>query len=191
MFSKSHPLRGIPVLGYTTRRHLILDLDNTTLFLARWVVRKIMTEWPKVGDCIILKSSEKPDQIRLIHNKWGRPLLYHDRINYHLVFDNGIGYNSCVRICRVLAGLGILNPDYVKIRQFRGDMTLRVGTLITYNEVKYPPVYLAKLHNRFTVRRDGFIGQYLKFKKNAELCFLPLLEPVDIADDSSNSPDSD
>ncbi len=191
MFSKSPHPRGLPVLGYTTRRHLILDLDNTTIDGALWVAHKIMFEWPKVGDCAILRSSVKPDQIRLIHNKWGRPLLYHDRNNYHLVFDNGIGYNSCVRICEVLAGLGILNPDYVKIRQFRGDMTLRVGVLITYNEIKYSPVFRWKASNFLTKRKDGYIDHYLEFKKSAERALFALTDTIDITDHGRNGPNRD
>lgn len=150
-----------------------------------------MWEYHKVGDCLILRSSEKPDQIRMIFNKWGRPLIYHDRSNYHLIFDNGIGYNLSCRICETLAGLGILNPDYVKIRKFRGDMTLRVGMLITYNEIKYPPVVLKRVYNNFTTRKDGFIGQYLEFKKNSELCFIALTDSVNISQNSRDRTDSD
>lgn len=169
MSSKSHPPRPAPVLGYTTRRHLILDLDNTTLSYARAIVKKIQWEWPKVGDAIILSSSEKPDRVRLVHNRWGRPLLYHDRHNFHIVFDNGIGYNLSCRICAVLAEIGILNRDYVKIREFRGDMTLRIGPLITHDEVKGPPKLRARVFNNYTDRHDGFIDHYLKIKKMGEL----------------------
>ncbi len=189
MSSKSPPRRGLPVLGYTTRRHLILDLDNTTIDGARWVTKKIMLEWPKVGDCLILRSSDKPDRIRLVHNKWGRPLLYHDRSNFHLVFDNGIGYNLSCRICGVLAGLGILNPDYLKIRKFRGDMTLRVGMLIKYNEIKYPPILEKLTYNNFTSRRDGFIDHYLEFKINAERALLSLTDTIHVPDHGRNGPD--
>lgn len=164
--------RGLPNIGYTTRRHLILDLDNSSLSYVRAMARKIMWEWPKVGDCLILCSSEKPDKIRLIFNKWGRPLLIHDRHNFHLIFDNGIGYNLSCRICWVLAELGILNPDYVKIREFRGDMTLRVGPTFTHDEVKPPPKVVERVYNNYTTRRDGYIDQYLKMKKIGELLLL-------------------
>ena len=167
----SPPRRGFPIVGYTTRRHLILDLDNTTEYGARAIVKKIQWEWPKVGDCLILKSSEKPDRVRLIFNKWGRPLLIHDRRNFHLVFDNGIGYNLSCRICRVLAELRILNPDYVRIREFRGDMTLRVSPAVLYNEVKPIPSIVEWVYTAYTTRRDGYIQNYLKVKKGVEMLF--------------------
>jgi hypothetical protein len=162
----------MPVLGYTTRRHLILDLDNTTAGYVRVMARRIMAEWPKVGDCLILCSSEKPDWVRLVYNKWGRPLIIHDRHNFHLIFDNGIGYTLSCRICRVLAELGILNEDYVKIREFRGDMTTRVGPTLLYDEVKPPPRVVERVYNNYTTRRDGYIELYLKMKKIGDLLLL-------------------
>lgn len=187
-FALSHP-RGYPIIGYTTRRHLIIDLDNTTGRGARSIVKKIMREWPKVGDCLILSSSTKPDRIRLVHNKWGRPLLYHDRENFHVIFDNGIGYNTSCRICRVLAGLGILNPDYMKIREFRGDMTLRISPSRLYNEEKPIPQIVEWVYNNFTTRRDGYIQHYLKVKKGVECLFLRLGYTEHVADNRPYDPD--
>jgi len=189
MYSASSPRRGSPIIGYTTRRHLILDLDNANRLGARAIAKKIMWEWPKVGDCLILSSSTKPDRIRLVHNKWGRPLLYHDRENFHLIFDNGIGYNLSCRICRVLAGLGILNPDYVKIREFRGDMTLRISPAYLYDEVKPIPHIVEWVYNDFTTRRDGYIRHYLKVKKGVERLFACLLDTENVADYRTHDPD--
>lgn len=182
MSSESRLPRGLPIVGYTTRRHLILDLDNTTRYGARAITKKIQWEWPKVGDCLILSSSVKPDRVRLIFNKWGRPLVVHDRRNFHLIFDNGIGYNLSCRICRVLAGLGILNPDYVRIREFRGDMTLRISPAVLYNEIKPIPSIVAWVYNDYTTRRDGYIRHYLRVKKGAEILFSGLLDSKRVAD---------
>ena len=166
--SKKPTGRGGLILGYTTRRHLILDLDNTGLDYAIRMALLIMQEWPRVGDCLILESTTQPDQVRLAYNKWGRVLVIHDRPNYHLVFDNLIGYNTAGRICRVLAGLGVLEEDYEKIREFRGDMTLRVSEAVMMDLTKPVPREAAHCHNMRTTRSDGYIGDYRKFKKIGE-----------------------
>jgi len=167
-FSKKPTGRGGLILGYTTRRHLILDLDNTGLDYALRMVELIMDEWPRVGDCLVLESTTQPDQVRLAYNKWGRVLVIHDRPNHHLVFDNIIGYNTAGRICRVLAGLGVLEEDYDKIREFRGDMTLRVSEAVMMDLTKPVPRETAYCHNMRTTRSDGYIREYRKFKKIGE-----------------------
>lgn len=188
-FSVSATRRGAPVLGYTTRRHLILDLDNTSLDYARRMARMIQREYPKVGDCLIVRTSDKPDRVRLIYNKWGRPLVRHDRQNFHLVFDNLIGYNSCCRIIVTLAGLGILNRDYVRIREFRGDMTLRVSEAYLMDEVKPVPDVLEWVINKVPRVGDGYIDHYLKFRKIGESLSLALAHTVSVPDDRGNPAD--
>uniref|UniRef100_A0A6M3X511 Uncharacterized protein n=1 Tax=viral metagenome TaxID=1070528 RepID=A0A6M3X511_9ZZZZ len=190
-FSKKPTDRGGLILGYTTRRHLILDLDNTGLEYAERMAYMIMREWPGVGDCLILQSSDYQDEVRLAYNKWGRPLVIHDRPNYHLVFDNIIGYNTAAHICRVLAGLGVLEEDYDKIREFRGDMTLRVSRAVMMDHVKPLPVECLFLHNRHTERSHGYIGYYQKFKKIGELLGDRLGHSEGVPDDGSDSPDHD
>jgi len=172
--------RGFPIIGYTTRRHLILDLDNTTKQGARSIAHMIIKEWPKVGDALILSSSPGLDRIRLVYGKWGRPLLYHDRGNFHLIFDNGIGYNLSCKICQVLAVLNVLNRDYVRIREFRGDMTLRISPSRLYDEDKPIPHIVGWVINELTTRSDRYIEHYLKVKKGVERLFtcLPDAERV-------------
>ena len=160
--------RGALILGYTTRRHLILDLDNTGLDYAARMARLIMEEWPRVGDCLILESTTQPDQVRLAYNKWGRVLVIHDRPNYHLVFDNLIGYNTAGRICRVLAGLGVLEKDYDKIREFRGDMTLRVSEAVMMDTTKPVPREVLYVFGNYPPYRGQYIREYQNFKKIGE-----------------------
>jgi len=188
--SKKPTDRGDLILGYTTRRHLILDLDNTGLDYALRMANLIMKEWPKVGDCLILESTTQPDQVRLEYNKWGRVLVIHDRPNMHLVFNNLIGYNTASRICRVLAGLGVLEPDYEKIREFRGDMTLRVSEAVMMDTTKPVPKEVAYCHNMRTARSDGYIGDYRKLKKIGELLALRGLVPEGVPDDERDGPQS-
>lgn len=177
MYSRSLPPDPIPIVGYTTRRHLILDLDSVTLYKARSIARKIMWEWPKVGDCLLILSSEGTHRLGVRYTRMGRPLVIYARDNYHLVFDNGIGYNLSCRICETLAHLGILNRDYVKIREFRGDMTLRVGPAVLLERYKPVPRVIERVFNNFTRRRDGYIPHYLRFKKKVERVFCEVATP--------------
>ncbi|GAH75622.1 unnamed protein product [marine sediment metagenome] len=151
------------------------------------MTRLIMEEWPKVGDCLILESTTQPDQVRLAYNKWGRPLVIHDRPNFHLVFDNLIGFNTAARICGVLAGLGVLEEDYEKIRAFRGDMTLRVSQAAMMDLTKPVPREAAYCHNMRTTRSDGYIGEYRSFKKIGESLALSPGHSEGVPDDQADS----
>ena len=175
--------------GYTTRRHLILDLDNSGLPHVMGLVSQIMEAWPKVGDCLILQTSKDQDQVRLAYNKWGRPLVIHDRPNHHLVFDNLIGYNTAAKICRCLAGLGVLEADYEKIREFRGDMTLRVSISIKYAGISPVPVEVAYCLNTMANCSDGYIGEYRKFRKIGERLARLGRFPEGVSYDETDSPD--
>ena len=100
-----------PVLGYTTRRHLLLDLDNTTLSKVIKLARAIMTQWAKVGDCLICLTSRKTYVIKTDYYGDNTPFTKRRSDSYHLIFDNGIGYNLCVKVCEALAALGALERD--------------------------------------------------------------------------------
>lgn len=166
---KLHPLPIKPVIGYTTRRHLLLDLDNTTLTKVEIIARAIMRQWPKVGDCLIMESSAKPLKLLVIYKPLHHPEHKIVANNYHLIFDNQIGYNLCCKIINTLAGLGILNKDYEKIREFRGDMTLRISPVTLSDGEKPAPIPRTYLKNSACARRDGRILLYLKLWKLASL----------------------
>lgn len=168
---------------------MILDLDNSGLEYAERIARMVMHEWPRVGDCLILESTTQPDRVRLSYNKWGRPLVIHDRPNHHLVYGGLIGYNTAAKICRTLAGLGVLEEDYDKIREFRGDMTLRVSPSSMMDEVKPEPRAVLYLLNDNADWSDIYIKEYLKFKKIGELLFLGVSHSKGIPDDCPNDPD--
>lgn len=165
-YRSCHP-KPTPILGYTTRRHLLLDLDNTTLYKAKRLTEKIQRQWQKVGDALILESSQGDNTQRLLYTRVGRVLTMRSLHNYHLVFDNSIGYNLSCKICETLAALNVLNRDYVKIRKFRGDMTLRVSPAILFEKVKPCPYLVAYIENPYTDRHDGFLDQYLNVLRNA------------------------
>ena len=44
---KSHPEPNL-IIGYTSRLHLMLDLDNTTITKVRWVVNMLMKKYPTI-----------------------------------------------------------------------------------------------------------------------------------------------
>lgn len=97
------------ICGYTTREHLILDLDTShSLAATIGLVRMIQHEFPDVGDCLICQSSWK---------------------GYHCIFDDKISWSRILQISSTLAGLQIVNRNYIKIRKFREDLTLRVSSI--------------------------------------------------------------
>ena len=151
------------IIGYTTRRHLLLDLDRTTLTKVAMLTRMIMAQWPEVGDALILRSSEGSGRIDTRYDNFHRPYHRLDGDSYHVVFDGLIGYNKACRIIEALAGVHILNRDYVKLREFRGDMTLRVSPQVLTSGVKPAPEPVHLISNSHTNLRGGYIQQYLEF----------------------------
>jgi hypothetical protein len=83
------------------------DLPTQVLF-----VRIMQREYPDLGTCLLVDSS--PNLV-----------LKH----YHAVFDNHVGWNRCAHVTETLASLGCLNRDYMKIRKFREDLTLRISSI--------------------------------------------------------------
>lgn len=162
--SKSSTASSLLIVGYTTRRHLLLDLDNTSLEKANRLANMIMDEWPEVGDCLVLRSSESPLRIEVKYSWNNQPWISVTRSSYHLVFDNVIGYNKACRICETLAELKILQRDYMRIRQFRGDMTLRVSEAALSTGVKPAPKPVEYLINTRQKWRDRRIDEYLSFR---------------------------
>lgn len=165
MYSKKHHPKPMPIIGYTTRTHLLLDFDNTTLTKVIKLCILIIKQYPKVGSALICLSSQKPYRQWLRYTSTAKPLICRSLPSYHAIFDNNIGYNTCGKIIETLAGLNILNEDYVKIRDFRGDMTLRISPMICTDEVKPMPKPKVYVRTRRCRKHDGMIIQYLKMLK--------------------------
>lgn len=177
------------LIGYTTRRHLILDVDDTSLTKLERIVRMILTEYPEVGDCLIMLSSNKPSHLELSYSPHRRPYHIRRSSNYHLIFNNIIGYNKCCKIIEVLARLNILNADYVKIRNFRGDMTLRVShENLSTGAVKPPPEPVELVLNLASKWSDGMINEYLAFRDAALSLASRELHTEHQADDRADGP---
>ena len=177
------------VIGYTTRKHLLLDLDDTTYIKATRVIDMLFKEFPEIGDCLIVISSVGKDEIKTKYDNFQR--LYHkrDRLNIHLIFDNLIGYNKASRICEILAGLFIINKGYSDIRRFRGDLTLRISPKVNrYKTLPYPRILAVKI-NKFKKRKDGYIRDYISLLGFSRRLFLPRTHTEHITGDSSNTRD--
>lgn len=161
IYSRSFHLKPNLIIGYTTRSHLLLDLDSTTEIQAEIIIRLIMQSYPKIGDCLLIESST-PQTIMHKRKQNNQSVLgEHKRNNYHLVFDNRIGYNLCCKIITHLAHIDILNKDYAKIRQFRGDLTLRVSPSVMSTYIKPIPKPIKLIPNNYTNKHDGMIKKYL------------------------------
>jgi hypothetical protein len=150
------------IIGYTTRRHLLLDLDNTSLGKACGMARHIMHSWPEVGSCLIVLSSSRPVKLELRYSWNNRPWIRVTRDNHHLVFNNYIGYNKIATICETLGVLNVLEGSFIKMRKFRGDLTLRVSPSILSTGVKPAPRPVVGLSNPKSTREDGAIEEYLR-----------------------------
>jgi hypothetical protein len=97
------------IVGYTTRKHLLLDLDKThSLFATEHLIRMIQKEYPDVGDCLISESSLD---------------------GFHCIFNNKISWSRIMHIARILTGLHIVNRNFTKVRMFREDLTLRISSI--------------------------------------------------------------
>jgi hypothetical protein len=125
----------------------------------------VMDEWPEVGDCLILLSSEKKIALNLRYSWNGAP--YHKQVgsSYHLVFDGLIGWNKAAHICETLAGLRILEKDYEKIRTFRGDMTLRISPVRLLTGLKPAPVCVCGIKNKGYDGSGRGISDYLNTRR--------------------------
>ena len=151
------------IIGYTTRDHLCLDLDNTSLSKVLRLVQILMQEYPHVGDAVILGSSTRKLFFKVTHPPFSTPQLRVGRNCYHVVFDNYIPYEESCVIIETLAHIGVLNEEYVRIREMRNDMTLRVTKSVLMDETKPAPVPLLIVCNPLSARHDGALAEYFRF----------------------------
>lgn len=157
------------VFGYTTRNHLIIDLDNTSYFKVSKLVDMLMRNYPEIGHCLILQSSTS----KMIEVEYLTPLAEYRkktiRNNYHAVFNNFVNYEYCCNIIEALAILGAVNADYVNIRKMRQDMTLRVSKVVNKESIKKPPLVMHFVINPYAKKQEDGIYLYMQLYK----CFMP------------------
>ena len=151
------------IWGYSTSQHLLLDLDNTTVSKVEKLVTIIQHEYKDVGSALIVESSPpKTADIHLQHcTGLHRSIQRRQLGNYHVIFSNRLSWNRIMKIVRTLAELQILNKDYVKIRGFRGDLTLRVSKKVTPDGVKEVPKPICTLF-KYAENDGNYIDDYLR-----------------------------
>jgi hypothetical protein len=138
----------------------LLDLDGTTLHNVLGLIREIMATWRNVGDALVMYSSKcTGDGVASWHPNSKR-FSRHGRQNYHVIFSNAIGYDRCVKIILTLFEFGVLNEDYIDIRKFRGDMTLRVSNKVLQERTISKPRPVAYVQNYNTVKYGHGITAY-------------------------------
>lgn len=131
MIANPHPMRDIcyengPVVGYSTTKHMLLDLDGINacqLYRALRVIENLIGHTSYVICISSIKS------IFMIRDSFDRPVFMHDvpRINVHVILEKEMNYPKITYYYDVLAGLGILDEKHVEMRRKRLDVTLRVS----------------------------------------------------------------
>ena len=94
------------VCGYSTQDHLLVDLDNCSLWQAEQIAKMIIQEWQTVGDCLVVESSSN---------------------HYHLVYDSALNWQQIYDITQTLGTLGIVEKNFMWVRELRHDLTLRIS----------------------------------------------------------------
>lgn len=167
MMSLKKPTNKFIIAGYSSRTHLLLDLDHTTLSKVKLLVKLIMREFPKVGDALIILSSKHNPLYKWIYTPNTTPKQTYIGNCYHVVFDNQIGYNSCDYILRLLTDLGIFTKIADKLRGLRRTMTLRISPKIKRIGIDPCPKPISIIKNEHTSRHDYMIAEYLACLKVA------------------------
>ena len=94
------------VCGYTCQDHLLVDLDACSLWQAARIAIITRQEYPQVGDCLIVQSSEH---------------------HYHLIFDAKLEWEKIHDIVMTMGALGIVEKNFSMVRELRHDLTLRIS----------------------------------------------------------------
>jgi hypothetical protein len=154
-------------IGYTTREHLCLDLDNTSFFKTENLVKLLMCQYPFLGDALIMCSSKPKLRISYRPDTILVPNMKVRRHNYHVIFNNSIDYEMSCKIIEALAELDVIARDFTRIRQMRNDMTLRVSRTVNMQHTKPAPTLEKYVVNPHAINRGDGIMRYMTLR----LCF--------------------
>ena len=88
------------VCGYTCQDHLLVDLDACSLWQAARIAIITRQEYPQVGDCLIVQSSEH---------------------HYHLIFDAKLEWEKIHDIVMTMGALGIVEKNFSMVRELRHE----------------------------------------------------------------------
>jgi hypothetical protein len=93
----------------------------------------------------------------------GNCLRHETEGSYHVIFSKKIGYEGICQIVETLTVFDILEKDYLQIREWRGDITLRVSpdnSSDNYRPIPRPIKYINRWRTKDLYENDG-ISQYL------------------------------
>jgi len=150
-------------VGYTTSEHLLLDLDDTSLYKVTRLIQILQQSYPELGNALIMHSSTRKAQSTLRINRHGIPKEVLRRESYHVVFNNRVTYARCCEVTNTLVDLNILEPEYRVVRAKRGDMTIRVSPMLLSKGIKPEPKPYRTILSPYSGRQHGMIKQYLAF----------------------------
>jgi hypothetical protein len=119
-----------------------------------------MRNYPELGDALLLVSSKayKRGTYQVANTRLA--CHSHPAQNLHVVFDNDIGYERCCHIILTLAELDAIDHEYVKIREMRNDMTLRVSETHLTTGTKPKPKPVTYIRNPYTEKAGKGIIAY-------------------------------
>lgn len=155
-------------LGYTTRSHLCLDLDNTSIGKVYSLALLIIENYHDVGSALILVSSQPSLKQKVNYPPLSMPTIHTARHNYHVVFNNKIPYERSCHIIETLAYLDIINKEYIRIRSMRNDMTLRISKTVNMDYTKPAPVPVCFVINPYSIEQSDMIFVYFRFLMAAQ-----------------------
>lgn len=145
------------IIGFTTNHFLLLDFDETTLIKVEGIA-KIILEQYKLGSYIIMLSSEQKSKVVFKVNE--NSAYYIPKTidgSYHVIFGKAIPYTEICDIIASLSELDILNKSYANVRNWRGDVTLRISP--DYSEGAYRPIpKLVRVNISHILHKYDFIG---------------------------------
>ena len=156
------------IVGYTTKDHLLLDLDETSLYDVSKLAILLISEYPEIGNILILASSTPSKKNYTKFDAKGIPQWRHIYQNFHIVTDNIIGYERCLEIIDTLVELDVLQPEYKEIRLFRGDMTLRTSPKPLVHRTVPAPSLENWIKNDLCKKHDGMTSVFLDFLINTK-----------------------
>lgn len=129
-----------PTVGYSTYWHLLVDLDLTTPVKVDYVVEALNKYYDMTCVLVCVSSVCSVPPLYIAETNVVMPALG-KRLNVHLIYDKVVDYDRITEICETLAWLNVANPQYVWIRQWRGDVTLRVSPHIGGDTAPQPVVF--------------------------------------------------
>jgi hypothetical protein len=144
------------IIGFSTQDYFLLDLDNTTYEKVFRLSKMLIKEYGLISALICRSNNNQ--EVTYINNC----LRKETEGSYHVIFSKKIGYERICQIIETLTEFGILEKDYLQIREWRGDITLRVSpdNSLEYRPIPRPIKYINRWKNKKDYMHDG-ISQYL------------------------------